>query len=570
MPEYCQIPTLYISPKASLEGGDARNLLAMTTDVKEKPRRVKRYISRVRTGCQTCKIRRVKCDEERPFCQRCTTTGRTCDGYELPIKQHQQIVAAKSLSLTRSGASLTKISGTSEESRSLEFYFQRAAPKISGLLGNDFWFRHAFQIGYSEQAVRHALIAIGYLFETQGKAHASQYCRFPVYTEDEFLLGQYNRAIGCLIKRISDTSDPSEVSVVTCVLLMCLECMMRRPLACYVHYRSGLDILLSMRKQKTIGRLPAAQDLGSVELKSSASNPTIAPKRPTTDLVEETLVPLFTRLTVSAILNGAERSTVPISFTESTTLRNIPTTFPSADEAWYILVDLMNQGLKFITMSAEKKYTQTLLAEDFSLQSRLLLCLDHWLRALTKYECTSGKSHKTDPLLCSLWVLHRCTWIWLSCCTDPLEMEYDNHLDGFQQLVSMEEVLVNNWSATNMTATTELNFTHDMEFVAPTYFTTFRCRDPIVRRKALSLLQKCKRREGLWDSEQCVAMAKRILAFEEAGLSGPLDHRYPPTKSRIHDAVCGVDQGPSFRATFFTLPDGLGSIRYSWHEILYI
>src|ERR1700761_9327607 len=34
-----------------------------------------------KTGCKTCKIRRVRCGEERPACRRCVATGRVCDGY---------------------------------------------------------------------------------------------------------------------------------------------------------------------------------------------------------------------------------------------------------------------------------------------------------------------------------------------------------------------------------------------------------------------------------------------------------------------------------------------------------
>ncbi|PSR90292.1 hypothetical protein BD289DRAFT_221329 [Coniella lustricola] len=36
---------------------------------------------RAKTGCITCKIRRVKCDETRPSCNRCTQSKRVCDGY---------------------------------------------------------------------------------------------------------------------------------------------------------------------------------------------------------------------------------------------------------------------------------------------------------------------------------------------------------------------------------------------------------------------------------------------------------------------------------------------------------
>ncbi|CAI6335536.1 unnamed protein product [Periconia digitata] len=38
-------------------------------------------ILKSKTGCITCRIRKVKCDEKKPSCKRCISTGRTCDGY---------------------------------------------------------------------------------------------------------------------------------------------------------------------------------------------------------------------------------------------------------------------------------------------------------------------------------------------------------------------------------------------------------------------------------------------------------------------------------------------------------
>ncbi|KAJ5384091.1 Protein of unknown function DUF3468 [Penicillium concentricum] len=37
------------------------------------------------TGCWTCRDRRVKCDEEYPYCQRCQQHGWTCKGYDLRL-----------------------------------------------------------------------------------------------------------------------------------------------------------------------------------------------------------------------------------------------------------------------------------------------------------------------------------------------------------------------------------------------------------------------------------------------------------------------------------------------------
>ncbi|PHH52263.1 hypothetical protein CFIMG_003323RA [Ceratocystis fimbriata CBS 114723] len=33
-------------------------------------------------GCETCRRRRVKCDNMRPICRKCVSTGRSCEGYE--------------------------------------------------------------------------------------------------------------------------------------------------------------------------------------------------------------------------------------------------------------------------------------------------------------------------------------------------------------------------------------------------------------------------------------------------------------------------------------------------------
>ncbi|KAL2829505.1 hypothetical protein BDW59DRAFT_142169 [Aspergillus cavernicola] len=46
------------------------------------PRR--KWTARVKSGCITCRIRRVKCDEGKPDCGRCRSTGRKCDGYTHP------------------------------------------------------------------------------------------------------------------------------------------------------------------------------------------------------------------------------------------------------------------------------------------------------------------------------------------------------------------------------------------------------------------------------------------------------------------------------------------------------
>ncbi|KAJ5373470.1 hypothetical protein N7517_005476 [Penicillium concentricum] len=37
-------------------------------------------------GCWTCKKRRIQCDELRPGCQKCSSKGLTCEGYEIRLR----------------------------------------------------------------------------------------------------------------------------------------------------------------------------------------------------------------------------------------------------------------------------------------------------------------------------------------------------------------------------------------------------------------------------------------------------------------------------------------------------
>lgn len=58
---------------------------------------------RTKTGCQTCRRRRIKCGEERPNCQNCTKSKRDCQGYNQPV------IFKEPLSVFRPPASISRL-----------------------------------------------------------------------------------------------------------------------------------------------------------------------------------------------------------------------------------------------------------------------------------------------------------------------------------------------------------------------------------------------------------------------------------------------------------------------------
>jgi hypothetical protein len=71
---------------------------------------------RTKTGCLTCRKRRIKCGEERPICNNCIKSKRTCEGYNQRI----------------SWKPLIDWGGLADDGQALQFHSGMLAPPISG------------------------------------------------------------------------------------------------------------------------------------------------------------------------------------------------------------------------------------------------------------------------------------------------------------------------------------------------------------------------------------------------------------------------------------------------------
>ncbi|VZH91530.1 unnamed protein product [Fusarium fujikuroi] len=97
--------------------------------MKTKESRKKRYAAKGKTGCITCRIRRVKCDEGKPSCHRCVSTGRKCDGYDLTALAQSSRVQLQPI-----------VSGGSDpESQAIYQFRTRIATLIASSFDADFW-----------------------------------------------------------------------------------------------------------------------------------------------------------------------------------------------------------------------------------------------------------------------------------------------------------------------------------------------------------------------------------------------------------------------------------------------
>jgi hypothetical protein len=98
------------------------------------------------------------------------------------------------------------------------------------------------------------------------------------------------------------------------------------------------------------------------------------------------------------------------------------------------------------------------------------------------------------------------------------ETTYDQFLSIFQDIVSEISQIVGPISTSQPTTALQRHFSNDIGILSALYMTGTKCRDPVIRRKAHSLLESARRREVVWDSMVAAKTVERVIAVEEGDI----------------------------------------------------
>ncbi|KAL6248806.1 hypothetical protein RBB50_003869 [Rhinocladiella similis] len=219
---------------------------------------------RSKFGCRTCKIRRVKCDEGRPACQTCLSTGRICDGYGIwggggntygqrmrkadwdrgrdPVRTHALITT------TLSASSLT-----TDESLHFDWFRHRSKPKLPGAFPTQLWQQVIIQASMTEPAVLHAVLGLSSSHRSDVMKHVRLEQHTPADELDRFILLQYSKAIKHLHPRLQrGDRETSIVALVACVLFVHMENMLGQYNSSLMHLTSGISILKNLYSPSSV------------------------------------------------------------------------------------------------------------------------------------------------------------------------------------------------------------------------------------------------------------------------------------------------------------------------------
>ncbi|KAI4867237.1 hypothetical protein F4820DRAFT_414237 [Hypoxylon rubiginosum] len=574
----------------------------------DRPRRFRTSKPKVKTGCNNCKQRRIKCDELRPACTQCVRSKKTCTGYPPPprakvfeevriapkpgaghVVRMPAVKIASDMPPVRSKLSpysppqplvampvyrrgsprgITPPQTPIESSLTIHrpstlpfdpkeaLYFQlfreRTASELSGFFDSSFWTRSVLQECHSEEAIRHAVVALGALYKTLEKMTESPPGTPSGRVEPtdsavqhwEVAFRNYSLALNSMVNSFSQDASSQRTSLMATVLLACFDSFIGDHKQAIVQIQSGLRLLETLRAQRRNAFLPRPEEPVEQDLVQMFTRLAIQAK--SYDMAFHFPQPYVIRLTPQNKDHPASPSSdggSPVSTGQS----QIPDRFQSLIEArqsWDTLCEHMmrftESMFSFTTaMSPMGVLPNSLKQYGMGFAEKL----DTWSRAFEPILISRNAPAKSSQEKTAIAVLKMnqiMGEILFYMTFSDTELQFDAYLPRFSEIVNLAEEVVgdeerraaakrcpnpqfcyhqppspDDFGGQYAARHIKPSFSADLGIVPPLFVVATKCRDPLTRRKAIHLLRTSSRREAMWDSELVARIGLWIAEIEE-------------------------------------------------------
>ncbi|KAH7243084.1 hypothetical protein B0J15DRAFT_501848 [Fusarium solani] len=429
-------------------------------------------------------LRKVKCDEARPACKRCTSTGRKCDGYR-----------ADSSNCVTLPASVGSIYALTPQARSLQFFTEKTLAGLQTFFPDDLWNTKILQVAQSTECIRNAIIALASFHEQYLKLTSSQ------QPGSKFGLGHYNLAIRQSISSSNEVSSPPHIPILSCLIFVCIEVLQGKIESAIALFKYGSKII-----QQYQSDICSVNQFGNCYL-----NPQL---RSDAVMTLQLAKALFKRIAVQIyMLTGDVDSELVIAFKNTFggtyPLHDMP--FRCLAEAREALLDIIveqaSPGLKgqdaeqlmFHSVKIRQwcSLFDTLIAKDYSgekplsdVERRAIALLQVYRQYLeinvAKYAYGQG-----DP----------CFW-------DRFTAEFGNMVNNAAIATGLD--------GKGSEQTSKSLFHMDIGVSSILFSIIARCRDPTIRRKAIGIMLAHRSQEGVWNSPLAAQGAIKLMELEES------------------------------------------------------
>ncbi|KAK6950697.1 hypothetical protein Daesc_007222 [Daldinia eschscholtzii] len=484
--------------------------------------------------------RKVKCDEGKPVCLRCHSTGRVCEGYGIwgggGNDYGRRPTGSSARSLTSFYTPKLVQTVSKEETRCLEWFAYRSVLKLPGVFRFEFWDKLIFQAASTEPAVLHAIIALSSAHKREGLCFDTT----PDTALDEqehFVLKHYTDAITHLQSHFTSKTNRSiRVALITCLMFIIMEYLRGNFLTGYNHLQNGLRVLNEFSaRSNAIDRYSLFQE-------------------PCCDSADAWIIQAFIRLDVQAKFQ--HRGSQFLNITQEDCSHDgpaIPPIFQSVNQGRQLLDRIISQIFYLHhqccrqTQPSNKVDPQGLLSRQRNLSTKL----DSWYNAFKASRAVLPRSKITQNTVAYiiLEIYHTVAKIMIDTCLRlEDEMRYDIHTDAFEfilaQLNHLRDLSLSPPLALVLHFSDTSSSIIDLGAILALYYVALKCRVHSIRHEVLNFLTTITHKEGIWSSQLVTRVIQEVITIEEGNfydesVAAQSDkneqHAVLPASHRLHD-----------------------------------
>ncbi|KAI1075890.1 hypothetical protein F5B20DRAFT_369264 [Whalleya microplaca] len=483
----------------------------------ESPAKRRAYHAKVRTGCITCKNRRVKCDEGKPLCSRCEKSGYQCAGYEDPSAKHDKVIIVPPpvKATSRPAAlqpkplrrSLAQVGGKFpihiyRPSLAPHYfdqadipYFERFRSQIVGDVGmwcGAHYWREAIRIIMHDECVRHAALAMSALLHVvEQPADLPSGPLTPIHRKAA--LNHYMKALAMLRKMLDSgmTTATTQSSIAASFFFAAIELMQGN---------------ISVADQTVASAILLLEDVTRV--KGPDGRPTV---HMDDDLLDVKLG--FQKLGIAWGLCPFFQGQKDIY---STVTPNTYFRLPEQDSTSKTLHTYWNRfqqglGLFMLSVRCGIVISPELMPAVEMQRLKYLSQLEQWMPVLNRWLDREDDSSRMSFLLTKMRAFALISKVFLVCFLDRSDVSYDLHNDTFQEILRCCEKFIPDRPPAHMKCSLDVDLFPIMSCLIT------KCRDQKMRQRALRLFSEMTYQQAFWNNRGLVKALRVLVELEHRG-----------------------------------------------------
>ncbi|CAG8949004.1 hypothetical protein HYFRA_00002132 [Hymenoscyphus fraxineus] len=393
-----------------------------------------------------------------------------------------------------------------EESEYFKIFSTKTAMEILPLFASESFRRLMLQASESDLSIRHAVIALGALDKTSQLVSKSENEKESLRKHHERALQQYAIALKHM-REHADKKPDLRIALLHCLVTLCFEAWSGNQIQAMGQIQLGFRLIQAWKEE------------------SGNDTPLAAMSTHDSDLFR-----IFGRLDVQAMSLAKDSFWLKehpfVDGDMNSFWAQMPSTFTSLEEAEPYTDGLSRRTMHILSRGTGRPKNKHVFPVNgwwgdktpsvMATQRELLKDGRRWFSAFKPlYQKVCEKETPERVIYAKTLVVfartgHHGTYI--LCCDD--EMEYDQFTDSYRETVDYCEDILRAMEPSEKWPP-DPKFSFDSIVVIPLYIISHKCRDPVVRRKCISLLLGYSRREGVWDSIFAGKMGQWAMEVEE-------------------------------------------------------